>query len=362
MKKQNSRIKKAHLNAPAQDDGKTRIPFKDSKFVKSGALGAVSQIGGSALQNMGSLFGADPPGVDTGIESQKALSSLAKNFGPWGQVAGLAMDAVMGIEGALGITQNTIDANQAKRAGIGGFAKGLNNLTASIPGLGAIAALTSGKTKTSEKGMDVERIRSAYSGSLQDLDASESMSGKNYLFGTRKMNSFIDEANRKNKILQDISSTNTLRKQSQYGDDLAQQNLNRYAGDNYSSLYAAKKGMRLPSIEEIQLIQNRVHKMQNGGKMNVIPDGALHAHRHHLEDIDPTFEDVTNKGIPVITDSGEQLAEIEKEEIIFRLEVTQKLEKLAEDNSDESAIEAGKLLVKEILFNTKDRAGILNKD
>lgn len=341
---------------------KSQIPFKNSSFVKSGAMGTISQVGGAALQDMGSLFGAEPPGADTGIENQKSISSMAKQFGPWGQVAGLAMDAMMGLESALGVTQNTIDNNQAKRAGVRGFAKGLNNLTASIPGLGWVAALTSGKTNTAEKGMNVENVRSSYGGTLQDLDASESMSGKNYMFGTKKMNQFIDEMNRKNRILEDIASTNTLRKQSQYGNDLAQQNLNRYTGNNYSDLRAAKHGMKLPSIDEVQLIIERIHKMQNGGKMNIIPDGALHAHRHHLEELDSSFEDVTSKGIPVITDSGEQIAEIEKEEIIFSLEITKQLEELAKNGSDEAAIEAGKLLVEEILFNTEDRTGLLNKD
>ena len=70
-------------------------------------------------------------------------------------------------------------------------------------------------------------------------------------------------------------------------------------------------------------------------------------------------EGLTQKGIPVIDNKGEQQAEIELNEIIFNLEVTKKLEELCEDGSDEAAIEAGKLLVQEILFNTNDRTGII---
>lgn len=99
---------------------------------------------------------------------------------------------------------------------------------------------------------------------------------------------------------------------------------------------------------------------KEGGKMNVIPDGALHARLHHMD-----TKNITKKGIPVvITDNEgniEQSAEIEKNEIIFNLEVTQKLEKLWKENTDESAIEAGKLLVKEILENTIDNTGLLNE-
>lgn len=106
-------------------------------------------------------------------------------------------------------------------------------------------------------------------------------------------------------------------------------------------------------------------KFKNGGTVNVIPDGALHKNKHHLENIDERFEDVTTKGIPVITEGkgGDitQHAEVEREEIIFNLEVTKQLEKLMEDGSDEAAIEAGKLLVHEILENTVDNTGLLNK-
>lgn len=103
-------------------------------------------------------------------------------------------------------------------------------------------------------------------------------------------------------------------------------------------------------------------KFAEGGKVNVIPDGALHAHKHHLEDISPEYEQVTSKGIPVVTEEEggklKQHAEIERNEIIFRLEVTKKLEELMKDGSDDAAIEAGKLLAHEIINNTVDNTGL----
>lgn len=114
-------------------------------------------------------------------------------------------------------------------------------------------------------------------------------------------------------------------------------------------------GGSIPENEEI------IEEFKEGGKVNVIPDGALHKNKHHLEEVDEKFEDVTTKGIPVIVESedGEviQQAEVEREEIIFRLEVTKKLEELSKKHTDEAAIEAGKLLVKEILYNTEDNTG-----
>ena len=114
---------------------------------------------------------------------------------------------------------------------------------------------------------------------------------------------------------------------------------------------------------------------ENGGKIeneetltpqkNVIPDGALHKNKHHMENT----EGLTQKGIPVIDNDGEQQAEIEVNEIIFSLEVTKKLEELyksyshyttSQKEKDDLAIEAGKLLVQEILFNTEDNTGLIN--
>lgn len=104
-------------------------------------------------------------------------------------------------------------------------------------------------------------------------------------------------------------------------------------------------------------------KFAEGGTVNVIPDGALHAHKHHLEDISPEYEQVTSKGIPVVTEEEggklKQHAEIERNEIIFRLEVTKKLEELMKDGSDDAAIEAGKLLTHEIINNTVDNTGLM---
>lgn len=104
-------------------------------------------------------------------------------------------------------------------------------------------------------------------------------------------------------------------------------------------------------------------KFAEGGTVNVIPDGALHAHKHHLEDISPEYEQVTSKGIPVVTEEEggklKQHAEIERDEIIFRLEVTKKLEELMKDGSDDAAIEAGKLLAHEIINNTVDNTGLM---
>lgn len=100
-----------------------------------------------------------------------------------------------------------------------------------------------------------------------------------------------------------------------------------------------------------------IPEIEKTSQKNLIPEGALHKNKHHMEHT----EGLTQKGIPVIDNDGEQQAEIELDEIIFTLEVTKKLEELYKENTDESAIEAGKLLVNEILFNTDDRTSLIDK-
>lgn len=115
--------------------------------------------------------------------------------------------------------------------------------------------------------------------------------------------------------------------------------------------------------------KKKQEKFQEGGSINVIPEGALHARKHNMD-----MEGITKKGIPVISEGKdgeiEQQAEIEREEIIIRLEVTKKLEELekefydkdsSQQKKDELALEAGQLLVQEILYNTQDNANLINQ-
>lgn len=128
------------------------------------------------------------------------------------------------------------------------------------------------------------------------------------------------------------------------------------------------------SVEQGKM-ESEINMFKDGGKLgkeeeseeqkNVIPDGALHKNKHHMEDA----EGLTKKGIPVVDNEGEQHAEIEKEEIVFTLEVTKQLEGFLEQfnneesksKQDEIAIEAGKLLVEQILYNTDDKTNLIER-
>lgn len=133
----------------------------------------------------------------------------------------------------------------------------------------------------------------------------------------------------------------------------------------YSKVPKHKNGAQLKDIETSE-------------EVSVIPEGALHAHKHNLEGLEGK---ITTKGIPVIQnvdDSVEtfaevkqhggdllQSAEIEREEVIFSRELTDFIEEKRKEwhktGSNEVLEEVGKRVTKELLFNTDDNAGLITK-
>lgn len=126
-------------------------------------------------------------------------------------------------------------------------------------------------------------------------------------------------------------------------------------------------------------------KLQNGAKLRgievsqepvVVPEGSLHKNKNHLD-----IEGITPKGIPVIQDvpdnvqtlsdikaaggSLRQSAEIEAEEIIFPKELTMYVENAMQEyaQSEDSALllEVGKRIVKELIKNTEDNTGLIDR-
>ena len=136
-----------------------------------------------------------------------------------------------------------------------------------------------------------------------------------------------------------------------------------------------KEGGNIDIVEELEWIPEfksggktekfDIPEIEETNQKNVIPEGALHKNKHHMEHA----EGLTKKGIPVIDEEGEQQAEIEHSEIIFTLEVTKKLEEYyqifySEESTnkekEQAALDAGKLLVYQILENTEDRTGLID--
>lgn len=330
----------------------------------------VAQSAGSAIDAF-TQAKTDPSDSQAQLQNQVrgGISDAAIQSGnPIAMAIGVGSKLVDAIGAQTGLNLDNIDKEAGKDAGISGAARGFNNLMNYIPGNSMIWGAFASKTQNADIISDeVKDIQGAYGDSYDDLESAQKLSGKRFLFGRKKANKFINEANETNQKMQDIATTNTLRKQSDYGNDIMQQNLNRYAGTNYMYNAVGKQGMKLMSIEQAKLIlmmrknveQKELQIFANGGAINIIPEGARHSRLNHLDEVHDDFEDVTKKGIPVVTPTEdgdlEQVAEVECGEIIFSKSVTEKLEELMKDGSDEAAIEAGKLLVKEIIKNTDDK-------
>lgn len=268
----------------------------------------------------------------------------------------------------------------------------------------------------------IEQVGGSYGGTVRNINEASEKAGKKYgLFssGKRKQaNRFIDRTESQQSTMTDIAKdASDLSSIAANMSDLnhMQYGFNLNGGYDQRYMRAAKFGAKLKRVKRINfrkqggeivgainldnwqpVITEAVEQFENGGELewtpviteykqggkseesskkeseleetnqkNIIPEGALHAHKHHMENAD----NLTKKGIPVVDNDGEQQAEIEKNEIIFTLEVTKRLEELyskyqdqeySQKEKDEVAIEAGKLLVEEILFNTDDRTGLIN--
>lgn len=341
--------------------------FTSNKMGMSGGL----QAGLGAASSM--LGGLSTSGLtQEQASTREGIRSAISSAGPIGAIIGAASGVVDAIGSATDLNLCNIDADAAKRAGIGGKAatQGFIN---SLPGASMLVGMFGGRTAKSYKSAEIDQMTNAYGGSVADINAAQALSGKRML-GTGKANKFIREQNRVNNLITDISLESKLRKSNSASDTYLSQNQNKYAGYT-PQLLLSKKGMKFPELDTARSLINSwkvkptedPQKFQLGGKMNLIPEGALHARKHNLEKVNPELEgQITRKGIPVVA-QGEggviQQAEIEKEEVIFRKEFTDELERLykqyQDDSSEDIAIEAGKLICFELLKNTDDRSGLI---
>ena len=267
--------------------------------------------------------------------------TLIKSGNPIAIAIGLADKFADGIIDATGIRSNQISKDIKERTGITGAARFLNNSMNFLPG--NLLAIGGKKLTDSELSQETENIRGAFTGTLDDIDAAQSIGGSrvNFMLSRKtrnKMNDYVKEQNLKNDLLTNISKTNTLRKQSDYAQNLNTQNINRNSGNTYQTMAVGKEGLKLPNREMLDAIYaKKVTICKDGGVIgvdsNVIPEGALHKELNHMEEHNEELDKViTDKGIAVVTTDKdgkiEQVAEIEKEEIVFRLELTKKIEEL----------------------------------
>ena len=400
----------AGMNDDAGDGGEDDNEKKNNWLKKAGkAVGEFGlNAGMQAFQGVGAALGAQQAATDsTTTKTADAIydqaSEIVKKMGPVGQVVGTAM-------GFAGTAGDIIQGLGGGTDQMTGTDKWMDSSFFSW-NIGMLNGFGGKRSDAFAADQDIlASVGSSYGGTTEDINTAASKASKKYgLFSSgarRKANRQIADARSKQNLMGDISEEATDQR-------LAVQSMGEQAGLAYSLMtdggysqkytYAAKHGgllewnpvielewepqielnWELPEFKEggsIDLVEELewIPEFKDGGKTeesdipeieettqkNVIPEGALHKNKHHMEHA----EGLTKKGIPVIDEDGEQQAEIEHSEIIFTLEVTKKLEEYynifySEESSnkekEQAALDAGKLLVYQILENTEDRTGLI---
>ena len=398
---------------------------------KQDKAAGVAGIGGQAVDTLDNMFFGKQHAKDSGLtkglnNTYDSISNAAMMFSPVGTIVGGAMKAGKFIGDGLselvgGRTDQLTTTDKIMDSTLG-----------QVSGLGLINSLGSKRTKDFSLNKDtIEKVGGDYAGAVNTMEEAVSKAGKkvglfsstsrfNKLIGkaqtftnqtTGIANTYQDQLANKSQLaytryLQDINGGPqqyiqrvkhgailqriNLRKHRKGGQlkdkidiEIKQEQWQPIINLEYPEVSKLKEGGQLEESKEwTPIISLDIQKLEEGGKTdkpkqeqdkieetnqkNVIPEGALHAHKHHMENA----EDLTKKGIPVVDNKGEQQAEIERNEIIFSLEVTKQLEDLhkryqgytnIQKEKDELAIEAGKLLVYEILHNTEDRTGLIKE-
>lgn len=346
-----------------------------SSSVRGGAKGmspGMSQGLGAAGGILGSMYDAIPTADKSLNENDQSMADirgtankalLSGAAGPWGMAAGAVN---MLIDKTGGFTDGS--------KGLGGTNDTLNSIASlAIPGAGWFT-----KKTQDYKMSDTLKSATSYTGTADKAKTAQQNAGAKLLFGRGKANSMISNAHMQDTKVQGITETAQTNFDASNNPLLALgTQLQLGGGYQQGSMRAGKSGLKIDrefAQKVIKLSKGKkdrsvrleeVAGFKEGGSINVIPEGALHAHKHHLDDVDEKFEDVTCKGIPVVTESEggsvTQHAEVERNEIIFCLDVTQQIEKLMKEGSDDAAITAGKLLVHEILENTEDNTGLIQE-
>lgn len=324
--------------------GKTAEIANGVSDVAENINGMINPLGNAANQvgaTIGNLIGGTEDRVKgTGSAIVDGISAVASNFGPIGMAVGAALQLANGIGGKR---VDTLQDNTSEIA---------------------------------------SRTGSAYMGSIGDVqDNIDKYSNKKaglFDFGFAKEgNSAIDKAEKMQNTMLDIGRYQDLRKSNNAAADLAQQNRNRYSGYT-GAVSIGQEGMKFPNLDWAKdylfkynkKSKTNIPEFQKGGKLgidtNIIVEGSYHAHKNHLDEINPELEDMTPKGIPVAAPNEDgsktQVAEIERKELILTKELTDKIEALYKDGSEEAMIEAGILFADELFNNTQDNTGeVLNE-
>ena len=355
-------------------------PTIDNKAKKSWLNGDLAQIGAGYVANW---LGRN----DSGTDDQQLANTI-----------GTAASTIFG-SNPYAMLGQAISNKITKRSDYGNYGLSSPQLAGTLfaanpwVGLGYIGASTinnlTGKTtqkSTTRDFMSDENLGQmwgSYNNARKKDDWSLAHEGKKYgglgrLFGQydKAQDRITENELRRKKMLYMWDDFQTGRARANIDKQSLDYQLALNGGLTQNGTLRVRDGAKIPSIQDIDRIRKILKKcpkkqaklivskkdfedvveFKEGG--SIIPEGALHARKNHMEG---AGKDYTHKGIPVMDKDGHQQAEIERNEIIFSLEVTKKLEMYASQGTEEAALKAGKLLVNEIFHNTEDRTGLIKE-
>lgn len=295
-----------------------------------GLAGSIADAAGSLIPQteQSALTTGLNQGYDAAANAAMAIPGVGTIIGGAMKVGGMLSD---------GLTALGVGTDQMTTAD-----KILDSKFLKLTPVGLINSIGAKKADTITKDNEAfEQVGSAYGGTQATVDDALTKSGKKYgLFsgGARnranrqihnaqmqqsKMSNIADEAQMafaaSNNPLLGLGTQLQLNGGYQQNTVRAGKSglkMDRDFAKRVVKLSKGQKEKRKKIQEEVRM--EEVAGFKNGGAVNVIPDGALHAHKHHLENVDEKFEDVTAKGIPVITEEKggdiKQHAEVEREE------------------------------------------------
>lgn len=167
-------------------------------------------------------------------------------------------------------------------------------------------------------------------------------------------------------VIRDLLAPDKLRRKSEYDSDKFKYQPKEDADKQW--LFDDTSRQLFQNIKDyLETGELKPQQFKNGGELNIIPEGALHKNLHHMAN----DENITKKGIPVVSEDENgkivQNAEVERSEIVLRLSLTQKLEKMlkkynsdiSQKEKDDVATKAGQILVDELLNKTIDNTNEL---
>lgn len=312
-------------------------------------------------------------------------NSSATALGMKNSITGSLLSGFSGVLNAFDIKNSNMSGNQKKMAQADNGVNMAADAISMIPGVGSlvgtgIKALNAlGGSFISTPGSfnrfainDDLAQSSAFTGTLSgaqgvesDVSAYKSSGIAGKLFGKKDISSDLKASNKQQKTSSNIIGQNQKAKAQMGSADLfSNRTMMNQNGIDYTAIKFGQAGMKIN--KDIKKLL--VNTFEHGGvvQKNIIVNGALHARKHNLKDV-KEFKDafITHKGVPVITKSegGEikQHAEVEKDEIILHHSLTEKLEELRKLGTEDAIIEAGKILSKELVKNTKDSKSKLLK-